>query len=281
MYDEFLFKAVQYFGSQKELADALHVSQQAVNHWLNRSNKIPYLQALKIDLYTEGKIRMEDLNDEEKELTFLLKHSSLLKKAPVAYLPFEKIVMGGKRCPVYTNFRETIPPPILPNTILPILVSSDNKLIACECRLRSYKSVNSKVKVYRLNAEEMLKNKANIENLLEDFPISERVEVGIFIEQELGDRRGKRTDLELPENFPEVAKKNGETRQIAAEVARFGNYRTYYQAKAVVKKGLPELIKAMDGRLIAVSKASQIANLPEEEQHLFMAMIHQPSISGE
>jgi len=273
MHDQSLFKAVQYFGSQKELADALNVSQQAVNHWLNRSKKIPYLQALKIALYTEGNIKMEELSDEEKELTFLLKHSAFLKGAPVVYLPLNEIIRGDKRCPIYQDFRAPPPAPLSDNLALPILVSSENKLIACECRLRSYKSVNSKVKVCRLNIEDMLKNISNIDALLKNFPMSERVEIGIFIESELGNRRGKRTDLKLPENFPEV-KKNSETREIAAEISGFGNYRTYYQAKEVVKNGLPELIKAMDDGLLAVSKAGQIAVLPKEEQTILLININ-------
>jgi len=270
MYDEFLFKAVKYFGSQKNLASALCVSQQAVNHWLNRSKKVPYLQALKIDIYTEGKIRIEDLNDEEKELTFLLKQK-FSQKVPVVYLPLEKIVIGDKQCPIYPDFQTPHLVTVLPNQMLPILVSDDNQLIACECRLRIYRSIDCKVKVYRLNAKNMLKTSANVENLLKDFPISERVAVGMFVEQELGNRRGRRTDLELPDNYPEVTAGN-ETREIAARLAGFGSEYSYRQVKELLKYAIPELIKAMDDRLITVSKASQIADLPEAEQYLFMAM---------
>ena len=43
------------------------------------------------------------------------------------------------------------------------------------------------------------------------------------VEAQLGNRQGQRTDVELPENIPEV--KGKETRQIAAEKAGFGNKR--------------------------------------------------------
>jgi DNA-binding transcriptional regulator YdaS (Cro superfamily) len=244
MYDESLLKAVQYFGSQRKLAAALNVTQPTVNHWLNRSKKIPYLQALKIALYTEGKIRMEDLCNEEAELTSLLKHTAFFKGAPIAYLPLKEIIKGDKRCPIYRDLYE-IPSAITSSheELRPILVSRSNKLIACEYRLRSYKSMNAKVKILRLNIVEMLKNRSNIDSLLCDFPMSERVEVGLFIEQELGNRRGKRTDLKLPDNYPEVAS-SVETRELAAMLSGFGSVFSYRQAKEILRHGIPKLIKA-------------------------------------
>ncbi len=274
MYDESLLKAVKYFGSQRALARVLKVSQVSVNHWLNRNKKIPYVQALKIALYTEGNITIENLSDEEKDLTFLLKHSAFLKSAPVIYIPLEKIITDGKRCPIYKDIRKTseVTSPI--HLARPVLVDRNNRLIACECRLRVYKSVTSKVKVCRLDAESLVKNSANIDSLLKNFSISERVEVGLFIEKELGNRRGKRTDLELPQNSAEV-KTGDETRRLATKVAGFGSHFTYSQAKEVIKHGLPELIKAMDDGLLAVSKAKQIASLPEEAQIIFIETMNQ------
>lgn len=54
-----------------------------------------------------------------------------------------------------------------------------------------------------------------------DFTVSERVEIGKALEAELGNRNGKRP----PENFPEVRK--GDTRDLAAKAAGFGNGKTY------------------------------------------------------
>lgn len=67
--------------------------------------------------------------------------------------------------------------------------------------------------------------------------------IGKAIEEEIGNRRGQRTDLkpegqgELLEgehgvNLPEV---QGKTSEIAAKQAGFGNETTYRQAKAVVQ----------------------------------------------
>ncbi len=56
-----LFKAIKYFGSQHKLAQAIGVTQQAVNHWLNRGQKIPFLQAARIVVVSEGYINFHDL----------------------------------------------------------------------------------------------------------------------------------------------------------------------------------------------------------------------------
>ena len=108
-----------------------------------------------------------------------------------------------------------------------------------------------------------------------DFTASERVAIAKAVEEEIGNRRGRRTDLkvqglgdllptELPENFPEVSGK--ETRQIAAEKAGFGNETTYRQAKTVVEKADPALVQAMDAGAIAIGTAAKLASAPTEIQ---------------
>jgi hypothetical protein len=62
-------------------------------------------------------------------------------------------------------------------------------------------------------------------------------------------RQGQRTDLELPEDFPEV-QPGTETRELAAEKAGFGNTRTYQQAKKVTKEGAA-VVAVRDFRAIA------------------------------
>jgi ectoine hydroxylase-related dioxygenase (phytanoyl-CoA dioxygenase family) len=121
----------------------------------------------------------------------------------------------------------------------------------------------------RLNVFELLKRDSNIASLLRDFPISERVEIGLFIEQELHGRQGERTDLELPHNYAEV-KSGTETRSLAAKISDFVSHFTYSQAKTVVKQAIPAVIRAMDAKVLSVSKAKQIAILPKKEQILFI-----------
>jgi hypothetical protein len=68
--------------------------------------------------------------------------------------------------------------------------------------------------------------------LRKDFTPTERVAIAKAIEEEIGNRQGKRTDLELVVERPQV--KGDKTRAIAAEKAGFGSEVTYRRAKAVV-----------------------------------------------
>jgi hypothetical protein len=76
-------------------------------------------------------------------------------------------------------------------------------------------------------------------DLRKDFTVSERAAIGVEIEEQLGERRGRPSENveELPQLEP-----GKKTRVEAAEKAGFGNETTYRQAKAIVENGAPELI---------------------------------------
>lgn len=276
MYEESLFKAIRYFGSQQALADAIGVTQQAVNHWINRNKKIPFIQAFKISLFTQGKIQLRELTDAEKELAFFLEETIQSNALPMAYLSLKDIHAAGERCPIYQHHfstRLTIPDLDFSRAVL---IDTNNQLITCECRLRFYQLKRiQKIKAYRLDLSEIItQRQPKMAAIIQQFPISERVAVGLAIEKLLGNRQGKRMDLQLLENSTEV--KSGQTtRKIAARVAGFGSDFTYAYAKQVVKNGIPELIQAVDEGLLAISKAKKLLDLPEQEQFLFVSMMHQ------
>ena len=55
-----LLKAIEFFGSQAELGEAVGVRQAAVAMWLNR-NSVPPMRAIAIEQATGGKVRSVDL----------------------------------------------------------------------------------------------------------------------------------------------------------------------------------------------------------------------------
>ena len=57
------------------------------------------------------------------------------------------------------------------------------------------------------------------------FTVSERAEIGKALEVELQGRVGNPALKSIPENFPELPK--GDTRDLAAKAAGFGNGKTY------------------------------------------------------
>jgi DNA-binding transcriptional regulator YdaS (Cro superfamily) len=72
------FKAVKYFGSQQALAKAMRISPQAMNHWANREHRLPYVQALKIFVLTQGTVSLDELAPEQQELNALFGQSFFL-----------------------------------------------------------------------------------------------------------------------------------------------------------------------------------------------------------
>ena len=152
----------------------------------------------------------------------------------------------------------------------PIGIDSGYRLVFGERRLRAFLRLGrAAIPARFVNLESLLKGEYAENELRKDFTPSERVEIGRALEGELGQRKGQRTDLQRPENFPEVNK--GDTRDLAAKAAGFGNGKTYKQAKAVVDSGSPELIEAMDAGRASVSAAAVVASLPKEEQAAVVA----------
>ena len=72
-------------------------------------------------------------------------------------------------------------------------------------------------------------------------------------------RQGRRTDLELPANLPEVS-------QEGAAQALSVSERLLRHAKTVQAEGVPELVTAVDRGRLAVSTAADLARLPADTQ---------------
>lgn len=142
----------------------------------------------------------------------------------------------------------------------PIGVDSSYRLVFGERRLRACQALGwEKIPARTVHLDSILKGELAENEFRKDFTHSERVAIGEAIEQELGDRNGKRPT----ENFPEV---RGETRDLAAKAAGFGNGKTYEQAKKVTNEAAPELVQAMDEGRASVSAAASLLSLPKEEQ---------------
>lgn len=148
----------------------------------------------------------------------------------------------------------------------PIGIDSGYRLVFGERRLRAFKHLGRKeIPARFVNLDSLLSGEYAENEFRKDFTVSERVEIGKALEGELSKRVGMNQHTkEGKENFPDPPK--GQTRDLAAKAAGFGNGKTYEQAKTVVEKAAPELVAAMDEGKVSVSAAAALSDLPKEEQ---------------
>ena len=149
----------------------------------------------------------------------------------------------------------------------PIGIDSGYRMVFGERRLKAFQHLGRDTIPARfVNLDSLLKGEYAENEFRKDFTTSERVEIGKALEGELAAKAAQRKKsgvANLPENFPEGV---GDTRDLAAKAAGFGNGKTYEQAKSVVDSGVPELVEAMDAGSVSVSAAASITSLPKEEQ---------------
>lgn len=133
---------------------------------------------------------------------------------PIGITPDKKLIFGGRRLQACKNLGlETVPARVFD-------IDADNPVTAL-----------------RMEREENEHRK--------DLTPSEKVELGMRIEEALTGRVGRpgKDKAKIPQNFAELPK--GESREIAAKAVDM-NRETYRQAKAVVDSGDEEVIAEMD-----------------------------------
>src|SRR6187549_309131 len=157
----------------------------------------------------------------------------------------------------------------------PIGITPNNELVFGQRRLKAarklgWTSIPARVvKVDKLLAEQ------DENEVRKEFTPSERVSIVEAIRERIGERRGR-----PGKNIPEVSReipKGVDTIEFAAVKGGFGNDATYRQAKAVVERGAPELIKAMDSGALSINMAAKLAERPHADQQRIATAV----LSGE
>ena len=153
----------------------------------------------------------------------------------------------------------------------PIGIDSNYRLIFGERRLEACKLLKQeKINARIIHLADIVEGEYAENELRKDFTVTERIAIMDSIKT-LG--QGSRTDLQPRQNFAEV--KTPAKKEDAAKQAGLGNKETARQAKKVVEKALPEVIKKMDSNEVAISTAAKIADLPEREQKAVVNRIEQ------
>lgn len=158
----------------------------------------------------------------------------------------------------------------------PIVITSDYELVCGERRLRATMELLHEnvidAKIVDLGDSSSVDCEHDENELRKAFTPSERVAIAAKRREQIGDRKGERTDLatEPRDNCPKV-EPGKRTSEVVAELAGFDSYKTMERAAKVVESGCEELIDAMDAGTVSISRAATIAALPKAEQRAELA----------
>lgn len=156
----------------------------------------------------------------------------------------------------------------------PVGVAPDMTLVFGERRFRAIRDVLKRdvIDVRVLDIGKLVEKEHDENEMRKDFTASERVSIADAVAAEIGKRQGQRTDklrqkiVEVDEDTGSPTKIEGRSADIAAQKAGFGNRETYRQAKAVVENAEPELVEAMDSKVVSISTAAKLAKADPEDQ---------------
>lgn len=259
-----LLKAIGIIGSRRSLAKAIGTTPDAINAWLNRGVNVPLEYAIEIERITASAVTWPEVAPHLAHFAkrwsgFFITNNSV--RIQMMHVSLSRI---KHECHIKTLTQDLY---ILSDDIKshglkhPICVDANNDLIFGEKRLHVYEMLDKKtIPAWRLSLQDLLLGKYHKKEIAHTFTINELVDLGIALEKLLKERRGRNN----PENFPEYRGKD--TRDIVANCLGYSCGKTYEQAKKVCQCGCHELIEATNQKLIAISSAALLAQLPFEQQ---------------
>jgi hypothetical protein len=144
----------------------------------------------------------------------------------------------------------------------PIGITKDKILVFGYRRLRAcMKSGCDEIEVKIVDIPSIREGEYVENEIRKNFTISERVAIGLAVEEDIGERRGGNHGNQYSSGkaHKKADRQNElsgkETREIASGKARFGSRENYRKAKVVVEKGTPELVAKVDSEKITINAA--------------------------
>jgi ParB-like chromosome segregation protein Spo0J len=148
-------------------------------------------------------------------------------------------------------------------------ITANKRLVFGARRLAAHRKLGRAVIPAHVLDIESIAEGAYAENVMrKDFTVSERAAIMEMVEAEIGKRQGARTDLELRADRPEVngIRVGDRTRNVSAQRAGLSSGRVGHRVQFIIKKGVPELIAAMDNDDIAIDAAYLLARTCDKDR---------------
>lgn len=155
----------------------------------------------------------------------------------------------------------------------PIGITPERDLVFGERRLRACRDVLGwiEIDVRIVNLPSIVAGEFAENEMREDFTASERVAIMASMERSKGGRPSITETRPDRGGFVEPSKETA-NQEIAAKRAGFGSVEAARRATLVTRRGIPELIAAMDAGELKIDPAAVIAVRPAEEQREIMTL---------
>lgn len=253
-----LLEAIRFCGGVAAYSDRLKVSRTRASNWCNKPEiTIPYEYVVLTEVLTRVSIeRLSPFTETaNKALRLLCVTNDLL---PID-MPLKEIIIES--LPYYKSA----------NPQRPIVVGTDMALISGLAQVESLKIAQLKrVSVLALDLEAMLLGFRTIDSTNFRFLISEKVAIGLRLEQLIHghlERDGKLVKCTCQDNnkhqphriCDEVKDRFGDR---IAHITGFGNKAEYHSARFVYLHDASKLIDFLDRQLISIFKAREIVRMP-------------------
>lgn len=246
-----LFEAIRLCGSRKKLCLKIKITRSFLSKLLSdRSITMSYDLAFIIE--KKLGIGIECLIPHKKEINAYIEERALNR------FMLREI---SKKVIITTN---SISLPFLQSNRF-IIIGTDGILISGLAILNAHSG--DQIKVLLLDLTLIINKVISIEDLLYKLLISERIAIGLRLEQLIGNRQGQRTTNNIinPKHNNTSYQINGRTDDYVAKIIGFSKD-TYIRCKQVYLSKDQKLINAVDNKTMSIAKAAKLIRL-KQQQH--------------
>ena len=270
MQDTIIRKTIKIFGSISKMAEIIKISRGSVYNYLY-GQPIPPEIASRIVKKTNGKIKLKEL------IPWKIKYYTELDDFPCSFnkTPLSKII---------------IPVNILSFPHLKNLSLSNHRAICIDENFHliyglehieaAKKRWKKLVIACHISLEDLRDRKYEVHHLIKAFDLFERVAIRNALENFIGKRQGRRTDLNELVDLPSQVQ-GIKTRDFVAEVLGFGSDYVCRMLNKILRHGSRTLIlQVLEGK-ISISKASEIVDCLYNKQSIRVSKKEKQAVNND
>lgn len=256
-----LLEAIRFCGGVTGYSKRLKVSRTRASNWCNKPEiEIPYEYAVLTEALTQ--VSIDRLSPNTEAANKVIRGLRGNNRSVPLNVELSSIQLGDHFYPkcAYPDRQ--------------IIIGTDGFLISGISEFESKKaSKQRKIQATILDLEAIALGHRSIKEMNFDLLISEKVAIGIRLEQVLGKHQGARNDIKKSTesikkiiNDPELCPKWDKVERLDSYIAVLIDLKsknTYHRAKQVCMHGNLELIHSMDQKQISIAMAAQNIKVPK------------------